>query len=117
MLGADARSTLSDRVWRRRMSAWGQSRRLHDAHEKSGSPPITDLATIGRDLPTEAALRIDGLYGQPEKMADGARLIRDFQPPLVTVSELRNGVADHVRACRCSLISGPGHEGSPTRKR
>jgi hypothetical protein len=43
-------------------------------------------------------LRIEGLYGQPEKMADGARLIRDFQPPLVAVSELRNGVADHVRA-------------------
>jgi hypothetical protein len=54
------------------MTAWGQSRRLHDAAEKSGSPPITDLATIGRDLPTEAALRLDGLYGQSEKMADGA---------------------------------------------
>ena len=56
-------------------------------------------------LPIEAAaLRIEGLCGQPEKMADVARLVRDFQPPFGTVSEPRDSVADHVRACHCSFV-------------
>ena len=38
-------------------------------------------------LPTEAALRIEGLCGQPEKLADGAPLVRDFQPPFMAVSK------------------------------
>jgi hypothetical protein len=52
-------------------------------------------------LPT---LRIEGLRGQPENMADGARLVRDFQPPFGAVSKPRDGVADHVRACPCSFV-------------
>jgi hypothetical protein len=40
-------------------------------------------------LPTEAALRIEGLRDQPEKMANGARLVRDFQPPFRAVSKQR----------------------------
>jgi hypothetical protein len=55
-------------------------------------------------LPTEAALRIEGLCGQPEKMADGARVVRDFQPPFGAVSKPRDGVADHVRACHCGFV-------------
>jgi hypothetical protein len=32
---------------------------------------------------SEATLRIEGLCGQPEKLADGARLVRDFQLPFM----------------------------------
>src|ERR1700682_4487382 len=43
MLGTDARSTLSDRVRRRRMSAWGQKRRSDRAPDTAGLPSTTDL--------------------------------------------------------------------------
>jgi hypothetical protein len=48
----------------------------------------------------------EALNGQSKKMADGARLIRDFQPPFGAVAKSRDGVADHVRACHCGLVPG-----------
>jgi len=48
----------------------------------------------------------EALGGLSKKMADGARPIRDFQPPFGTVAKPCNGVADHVRACHCSLVPG-----------
>jgi hypothetical protein len=47
---------------------------------------------------------------QPEK------IWRMVPASSATSSRHRNGVADHVRACRCSSISGPGHEENPFRK-
>jgi hypothetical protein len=37
-------------------------------------------------------------------MADGARVVRDFQPPFGAVSKPRDGVADHVRARHCGFV-------------
>jgi hypothetical protein len=55
--------------------------------------------------PTKAALRIEGLRGNPKKMACGAGLIHDFQPPFGAVAKPRDGVSDHLRACPCGLVS------------
>jgi len=49
-------------------------------------------------------LAIEGLCGQPEKMADGARPIRDLQPPFWAVAKPCDGVADHIRACSSGLV-------------
>jgi hypothetical protein len=37
-------------------------------------------------------------------MADGARRVRDFEPPFGAVAKPCDGVADHVRACPCGLV-------------
>ena len=49
-------------------------------------------------------LRIEALCGQSKKMADGARLVCDFQSPLRTVAKSCDDVADHVRAYGCGLV-------------
>ena len=47
-----------------------------------------------------------GLRGQPKKMADGARLVCDFEPPFGMVAEPRDGIGDEVRADPGGLLSG-----------
>ncbi|SRR5229473_7330530 len=64
-------------------------------------------------LPTEAALRIEGLCGQPEKMADGARVVRDFQPPFGAVSKPRDGVA-RIMSEHAIAASSHATSSSPT---
>src|SRR5258707_1105257 len=54
--------------------------------------------------PTEAALLIERLSGQSKKMADGAGLVRDFQPPFGAVAQPCDSVTDHIRAYRCGLV-------------
>jgi hypothetical protein len=51
-----------------------------------------------------SALWIEGLCGYPKKVEDGARLVRDFQPPFGAVSKPRDGVADHIRTRRCCFV-------------
>jgi hypothetical protein len=81
---------------------------LHLPNSKApqGRAAACDDAKAGtlKRPPTEAALRVEGLCGHSEKMTDGARLVRDFQPPLGAVAKPRDGVADHVRACHCSFV-------------
>jgi hypothetical protein len=48
-------------------------------------------------------LAIEALSGNPKKMADCARSVRDFQPPFGAIAKPRNGVADHIRAGPCGL--------------
>jgi hypothetical protein len=47
---------------------------------------------------------VERFRGQPEKMADGARLVCNFQPPLWTVAKPCDGVADHIRTCPRGLV-------------
>jgi hypothetical protein len=46
----------------------------------------------------------EALGGQSKKMADGARFVRDLQPPFWIVAKPCDGVSDHVRACHCGLV-------------
>jgi hypothetical protein len=52
----------------------------------------------------DATLGIEALCGQAKAMADGARFVRDLDPPLGTISKPCDGIADQVRVGHCSLI-------------
>jgi hypothetical protein len=49
------------------------------------------------------SLAIEALSGNPKKMADSARPVRDFQPPFGAIAKPCDGVADHVSAGPCGL--------------
>jgi hypothetical protein len=72
------------------------------------SPPragaVSFAVAVEKGLPTEAALSIEALSGNPKKMTDSAWPVRDFQPPFGAVAKPRDCIAYHVRACHCGFV-------------
>jgi hypothetical protein len=77
MLGADARSTLSDRVRRRRMSAWGQQRICRPRNPTSVLPPRPDIADQAGHVGLVPIPGIGALLNH--LVGKGEEVVRDFQ--------------------------------------
>jgi hypothetical protein len=60
-------------------------------------PNIFDRTTEAGPGAGARAHLFEGFCCHPEQMADGARLVHDFQSPFGAVSKTCDGIADHVR--------------------